>query len=163
MKTILALLLLTAFAINAATVVPTPVGRHPGALGPGVIVARSAPGYLPSGMTLIKGRDQFGIATEIFTRDQSISWSWRAGQLWIFHDTTYAIFSIIPPYPGWKFAMTVSGGGPEPIWAGTSVGGPLITMTSAGTLLLPELYANGAIVLPATSSRHVLWRYEIIR
>ncbi len=97
--------IIAALSTSAATVVPTPVGRDPKALGPGVIVARSAPGYLPCGMTTIRGRDS----------------------------------------------------------SGTIVGGPLIIQQSASTLLLPELYANGSVLLPPTSSRHVLWRYEIIK
>ena len=80
MKPYILLALLTSLTSQAATVIPTPVGRHPGALGPGVIIARSAPGILPIGRTLIRGRDKYGIQFNVIALSPYVSWQWDRDQ-----------------------------------------------------------------------------------
>ena len=156
--------LLASLTIHSATVIPTPVGRHPGALGPGVIIARSAPGFLPIGRTMIRGRDKYGIQFTVIALSPYVSWQWDRDQHTLRGDCSagHYEFPIKPPYPGWRFAITVSAGGPEPIYTEHSVMGYGYWLSKPCTLVVPEAVSTGAVLLPNMSSRHVVMRYEIL-
>ena len=156
--------LLASITIHSATVIPTPVGRPAGALGPGVIIARSAPGILPIGRTLIRGRDKYGIQFNVIALSPYVSWQWDRDQHTLRVDCSagHYEFPIKPPYPGWRFAITVSAGGPEPIYTEHSVMGYGYWLSKPCTLVVPEAVSTGAVLLPNMSSRHVVMRYEIL-
>jgi hypothetical protein len=155
--------LLASITTYSASVIPTPVGRPAGALGPGVIIARSYPGLLPINRTLIMGRDQFGFNDSYIIHNRDVSWSWNrsASRLDVRWAGGSASFNVAPPYPGWKFAITISGGGPEPIYTSHSVMGYGYYLTTPCTLVIPEALSTGSVILPNTSSRHVVFRYEV--
>lgn len=156
--------LLASITIHSATVIPTPVGRPASALGPGVIIARSFPGILPIGRTLIRGRDITGTQVDVIAMSPNVSWQWDRNQHTLRVDCSagHYEFSIKPPYPGWRFALTISGGGPEPIYTSHSVMGYGYYLTNSCTLVVPEAVSTGSVLLPNTSSRHVVMRYEIL-
>jgi len=126
-----------------------------------VIIARSAPGY--PNQTLIRGRNAAGVLIDVIAWSPYVSWQWSRDEKLLRVDcsTGHFEFPIKPPFPGWKFAITLSGGGPQPLYTTHSVMGFNYDLSRPCTLVITEAVATGAVLLPSTSTRHIVLRHEV--